>query len=172
MAHQQRRGTPGWGWLLLSSLFLAALAWMTYGSLQDVAGSLVFFLVGLLALFPWIVPLIGLPLGILDRLVFNFLHPYETALALARVQPSWLTRAWYWAVTAVGMMAGLLLTYLLVRRWVQKAQRGRRKQPDYALVHCAIFDGYRDHPLISDGVILIRNRVDPGGGGLGNGGYS
>jgi hypothetical protein len=41
---------------------ISVLAWITYGNLNDVLGSLAYGIIGLLNLYPWIIPFIGIGL--------------------------------------------------------------------------------------------------------------
>ncbi len=135
-------------------LVISILAWITYGTLEGVLGCLAFGVIGWINLFPWILPVIGIPLGILD-LSGVLIGMYDVTLNLARVNPSWLTLLVYWVVVTTGMILQLVM---LVVVWIRVRSRKYRAPPtprQYALVHCTIFDGTRENSLINDGTILI-----------------
>ena len=56
--------------LLTFSLLISILAWITYGNIEGVFGMLSYVIVGFLAFYPWIIPFLGIPLGLLDLLGF------------------------------------------------------------------------------------------------------
>jgi imidazolonepropionase-like amidohydrolase len=129
------------------------LAWATYGSLEGVLGSLAYLLVGWLGLFPWILPFVGIPLGLLDLFGVWGVGMYEATLDIAHLEPSWLAAVWYGLVALLGSVAGLLASMWIVRRVPRKQPEPR----NLALVNCHVVDGQRDSPLIEDAVVLIQN---------------
>ena len=84
--------------LLLFALLVAILSWITYGTLEGVLGMLSYIIVGFLAIFPWIIPFIGILLGILDLLGYLDFGIYELSLDIAHLESSWLSLLWYWIV--------------------------------------------------------------------------
>ena len=59
--------------LLFLTVLIALLAWITYGTFEGIIGALAFAIVGMLNVFPWFLPFIGIPLGILDAFgIFGF----------------------------------------------------------------------------------------------------
>jgi imidazolonepropionase-like amidohydrolase len=153
-----KRSSGVGGCLLGIVLVVTILAWATYGTVAGVLGSLAYLLVGLLDLFPWIIPFVGIPLGLLDLLGIWGVGMYDATLRLARLEPSWLPAVWYALVAIVASLAGLWLTGRLVRLVVGTGRRA----VDLALVNCRIVDGRRDSAVIDDGVILVKNEVEDG----------
>ena len=139
-------------------LLVAVLAWMTYGSLTGVLGMLAYLLVGLLNVYPWILPFIGIPLGIIDIILNNF-GMYTCTLGLARLEPSWMSSAWYWFIIIISSLIDIYLMIKIV--YLLKSKFGRKKEPkqNLALINCNIIDGNKDSKVISNGVILIQNKV-------------
>ncbi len=142
-------------------LLVAVLAWMTYGSLTGVLGMLAYLLVGLLNVYPWILPFIGIPLGIIDMILNNF-GMYTYTLGLARLEPSWMSSAWYWFIIIISSLIDIYLMIKIV--YFLKSKFGRKKEPkrNLALINCNIIDGNKDSKVISNGVILIQNKVEEG----------
>jgi imidazolonepropionase-like amidohydrolase len=135
---------------------ISILAWITYGSLTGVLGTISYLLVGLLGLFPWILPFVGIPLGLLDLLDIFGVGMYSWTLDVARLDASWLTGLWYALVVVIGVIGSLLLSV-----WMARAITKKEPQPrDLALVNCHILDGSREGAVIHDGVILVKNVVD------------
>ena len=87
---------PGGLVLFFFTIVIALLAWITYGTLEGVLGMLSFVIIGVLNIFPWIIPFVGIPLGILDILGIYSFALYDTTLSISRLKSSWLTILWYW----------------------------------------------------------------------------
>ncbi|GAJ06536.1 unnamed protein product, partial [marine sediment metagenome] len=51
--------------LLFLTILISLFAWITYGTLEGMLGALAHTITGLLNIFPWLIPFIGIPLGIL-----------------------------------------------------------------------------------------------------------
>ena len=59
--------------LIFFTILISIFGWITYGTLDGVLGVLAFFVAGLLNVFPWFIPFIGIPLGVLDILgIYGF----------------------------------------------------------------------------------------------------
>jgi imidazolonepropionase-like amidohydrolase len=150
----QDKGSLGvGGTLFVVVLLVTILAWITYGSLAGVLGMLAYLLVGLLGVFPWLIPYVGIPLGLLDLLGVLGVGMYQATLRIAHLEPSWLSALWYGVVVVLGSAIGLVTSI----RIAQAALRKRPKPRNLALVNCHVIDGYRDSQIIRDGVILIKN---------------
>jgi len=148
--------------LFLVIVMICILSWITYGNIEGVFGTLAYLIVGLLNLYPWAIPFVGIPLGILDFLgIFGF-GMWQGTLSIAHLNLSWLPILWYWLVSLVAMVIDIFLMYLTLS-WL-RGLKYRKKEPkaDLALVNCNIIDGNRDSKVITDGVILIKNIVMEG----------
>ncbi len=145
--------------LIFFILLIIVLAWITYGALTGVFGMLAYLLVGLLNVFPWIIPFVGIPLGILD-IILNIFGMYDFTLNLAHLQTSWMSITWYWIVSIISI---IIEFYLMVKIIViLRSKFDGKKQPktNLAIINCNIIDGNKDSKIISDGVILIENEVE------------
>ncbi|MHA1235801.1 MAG: hypothetical protein ACTSQL_12050, partial [Promethearchaeota archaeon] len=150
------------GFLLLLTVLIALLAWITYGTFEGIIGALAFTIVGLLNVFPWIIPFVGIPLGILDTLgIFGF-GMYNITLNLAHLSSSWMPVVWFWLIGILGSIIDIMLMYFVIS-WVKKLKY-RKKEPrtNYALVNCNIIDGTVNNSVIKKGVVLIKNIVGEG----------
>jgi len=150
------------GFLLLLTVLIALLAWITYGTFDGIIGVLAFTIVGLLNVFPWFIPFVGIPLGILDTLgIFGF-GMYNITLNLAHLSSSWMTVVWFWLIGILGSIIDIILMYIVIS--VLKKLKYRKKEPhsNYALVNCSIIDGNINNPVIKKGVVLIKNIVGEG----------
>ncbi|MFX1502960.1 MAG: amidohydrolase family protein [Promethearchaeota archaeon] len=146
--------------LFLFIVLVALLAWIIYGTLEGVLATLSYLIVGIICCFPWLIPFIGIPLGILDVLgIFGF-NIYTVSLNIARLSGSWLSVTWYWLISILGMGINLILMLRAIS-WF-KGIKHRKKEPktNYALINCNIIDGNRGSEIISNGVILIKNIVE------------
>lgn len=142
-------------------VLVAILAWITYGDLQGVLGMLAYLLVGLLNIYPWILPFIGIPLGIIDILINN-LGMYNLTIGLARVTSSWMSIAWYGIISIISILVEI---YLMIKIVIfLKVKFGGKKEPkkNIALINCNIIDGNKDSKVIENGIILIENEVEEG----------
>ncbi|MBD3254242.1 MAG: amidohydrolase family protein [Candidatus Lokiarchaeota archaeon] len=144
--------------LFFATLLISILAWITYASLEGVLGTLAFIIIGFIAIYPWVIPIIGIILGILDLFGFLNLNVYETTLNLAHVEASWITYTWFWIVSIFGIILDLIITLKII----SKIRRLKKKKPkkNLALINCHIFDGDLNSELIHDGVILVKNEVN------------
>ncbi len=159
--------------LLLFLTLIAILAWITYGTLEGVLGMLSYLIIGLLLIYPWIIPFAGIPLGILDILGLFRPGMYGITLNLAYIQSSWMTSIESWIIMILSILIQLVLDFLIIS-WI-KGLKYRKKEPktNLALINCNIIDGNKNSKVISDGIILIKNIVEENeiGGlivGLGN----
>ncbi|MCK4790555.1 MAG: amidohydrolase family protein [Desulfobacteraceae bacterium] len=143
------------GFLLGLLVVTLVLAWATYGTLAGALGTLTYLLVGLLGLFPWIIPFVGIPLGILDLLGVFGVGVYDATLRIARLDSSWLPVMWYTVVAILASVVGLVVSV----RAFQRIFRKRARPKNLALINCRIIAGDRDGQVIEDGVILIKNVV-------------
>ncbi len=141
--------------ILCLGAIVAFFAWITYGSSTGVLGALTYLLAGLLGFFPWIIPVVGVPLGIADLFGAFGGGMYGFTLNLAHVESSWLTVVWYALVVIISGVVSIVVS----RAWFRKLTRKQPQPKNMALVNCHIIDGSRDHPVIEDGVILIKNIV-------------
>jgi imidazolonepropionase-like amidohydrolase len=155
--HQQRSSNSGRFLFGLVALTVI-LAWITYGTLPGVLGAFSYLLVGLVGVLPWIIPLVGVPLGILDLLGTFGGGIYAATLDLARVESTWLTLLWYALVVVFASLVSLALSLRVIRSIFRKRPLPR----NLALVNVHVIDGRRDSQVLHDGVILIKNVVDPG----------
>jgi len=150
------------GFLLLLTVLIALLAWITYGTFDGIIGALAFTIVGMLNVFPWFIPFVGIPLGILDTLgIFGF-GMYDVTLNLAHLSSSWMTVAWFWLIGILGTIIDILLMYFVISGLKKLKYRKKEPQSNYALVNCSIIDGTINSPLIKKGVVLIKNIVGEG----------
>ncbi|MBN1636261.1 MAG: amidohydrolase family protein [Deltaproteobacteria bacterium] len=140
------------------AVLASILAWATYGTTAGVLGMIAYLAVGLLGVFPWIIPFAGIPLGLLDLVGIPGLGMYEATLKIAHLDTSWLTALWYLIVVAVAGIAGLIFSIMLWNALFRKPARPR----NLALINCHIIDGRRDSRMIDDGVILVRNISEKG----------
>ena len=143
--------------LLLFALLISILAWITYGTLEGVFGMLSYIIVGFLAIYPWIIPFIGIPLGILDLLGYLDFRIYELSLNVAHLESSWLSLVWYWIVSFIGIIINII-SMIKIISWL-KLLKKKEPRKNLALINCNIIDGNRESEIITNGVILIQNIV-------------
>jgi len=143
--------------LLLFALLISILAWITYGTLEGVFGMLSYIIVGFLAIYPWIIPFIGIPLGILDLLGYLDFRIYELSLNIAHIESSWLSLVWYWIVTIISIIINII-SMIKIISWL-KLLKKKEPSKNLALINCNIIDGNRESEIITNGVILIQNIV-------------
>ena len=143
--------------LIVFALFVSILAWITYGTLEGVLGMLSYIIVGFLALYPWIIPFIGIPLGILDLLGYLDFGIYELSLHIAHLEPSWLSLLWYWIVSIISIIINII-SMIKIISWLKRLKKKEPKK-NLALINCNIIDGNPESKLITNGVILIQNVV-------------
>jgi imidazolonepropionase-like amidohydrolase len=143
--------------LLLFALLISISAWITYGTLEGVFGMLSYMIVGFIAVYPWIIPFIGIPLGILDLLGYLDLGIYELSLKIAHLESSWLSLVWYWVISIISIIINII-SMIKIILWLKQLRKKEPKQ-NLALFNCNIIDGNRDSKIITNGVILIQNIV-------------
>ncbi len=149
--------------ILFFTLLVSVLAWATYGTVEGIFGMLSYVLVGLLGLLLWVIPpFIGMIFGVLDT--FNIAGPgmYGSTLAIARLDPSWMTAVWFTFVSVVGIGINLDLSFQIYFKLKKKLQKKKRIDTNLALINCNIIDGDQNSPIINNGVILIKNVVERG----------
>ena len=150
------------GFLLLLTLLISLFAWITYGTIEGVLGALAYTIVGLLNVFPWLIPFIGIPLGIIDSIGIYGFGMYNLTLNLARINSSWMTFVWFWTINSVGSALDLILMYLIIS-WIKNLNyRKKKSRTNIALVNCNIVDGNLKNPIIKRGIVLIKNIVEEG----------
>lgn len=143
--------------ILIFIIFISLLAWITYGTYEGIIGSLAYLIVGILNFFPWIIPFVGIPLGILDVLGIYGFKMYNLTLDIARLNSSWLPIAWYWIFSIIGSLIDIFLMYLIITWLLGLKYKKKEPKTNIALVNCNIIDGNRDSKIIPNGVILIKN---------------
>ncbi len=143
--------------LLFLTILISLFAWITYGTLEGTLGALAHTIIGLLNIFPWIIPFVGIPLGILDILGIYGVGMYNLTLNLARLDSSWMPVVWYWIMAIIGSVIDIILTLFTIG-WIKRLKY-RKKEPkaNLALINCNIIDGNLKSSIISKGVILIKN---------------
>ncbi|MFX1496648.1 MAG: amidohydrolase family protein [Promethearchaeota archaeon] len=123
-------------------------------------GTLAYIIVGLLCLFPWLIPFAGIPLGILDVLNIYGFDMYNLTLKFAHLNSSWISIFWYWFISIVGILVDIILIYLIVS-WLKGLKYRKKKvKTNLALINCSIIDGNRDSKILEDGIILIKNLIN------------
>ena len=137
-------------------IIVSILSWITYGTLQGVLGSLSYLLLGILCMFPWIIPFAGIPLGIIDLLGIWGFRMYDLTLFWAHLPGSWLPLLYYWVMVLVSSGLNCLVVYLIISKLITPKPAPKT---NIALVNCNIIDGNRESKVISDGVVLIKNIV-------------
>ena len=143
--------------LLFLAILISLFAWITYGTLEGVLGILAYNIVGLLCIFPWLIPFVGIPLGILDILGIYGFNMYNLTLNFAHLNSSWMSITWYWFVSIFGAFINLILIYLVIS-WLKGLKyRNKQLKTNLALINCSIIDGNRDSNVRDNGVILIKN---------------
>ena len=143
--------------LLTFALLISILAWITYGNVEGVFGMLSYIIVGFLAFYPWIIPFIGIPLGLLDLLGFMDFGIYELTLKIAHLEDSWMSFIWYWIISVLGIIINIV-SMIKIISWINNLKKKEPKK-NLALINCNIIDGNRDSKIITNGVILIKNIV-------------
>ncbi|MFW9950691.1 MAG: amidohydrolase family protein [Candidatus Thorarchaeota archaeon] len=148
--------------LVFMAILISLLAWITYGNLNDILGSLAYSIIGLLNFYPWIIPFIGIPLGILDLLGFFGFRMYDSTLNFAHLNSSWMSIFWYWVIIIVGILLEIFFMRIIISFIKNLKYREKTQKNNLALVNCSIIDGNKDSKIISNGVILIKNIVENG----------
>ncbi len=144
------------------TVLVSLLAWITYGNLNDVLGALTYGIIGLLNLYPWIIPFIGIPLGILDLLGFFGFKMYDLTLDIAHLNNSWIPIFWYWLVIILGILLEIIFMIIIISFIKKVKNREKVAKANLALINCNIIDGNKHSKVISNGVILIKNLVESG----------
>ncbi|GAH79290.1 unnamed protein product [marine sediment metagenome] len=116
-----------------------------------------YIIVGFLAVYPWIIPFIGIPLGILDLLGYLDFGIYELSLNIAHLESSWLSLVWYWIVSIISIIINII-SMIKIISWL-KLLKKKEPSKNLALINCNIIDGNRESEIITNGVILIQNIV-------------
>lgn len=150
---QKQQSSKLAGFILGLAAIVALCAWMTYKTSAGVLGALAYLLAGLLGIFPWIIPVVGIPLGIADLFGAFGSGMYVYTLRLAQVESSWLTIVWYAIVVIIASVVSIVVSMA----WYRKLTYKKPQPKNLALVNCHIIDGSRDNPVIDDGVILVKN---------------
>jgi len=143
--------------VLLFALVISILSWITYGTVEGVLGMLSYIIVGFLAIFPWIIPFVGIPLGVLDLLGYLDFGIYEFSLKIAHLESSWLSLVWYWIVIIISIIINII-SMIKIISWL-KLLKKKKPNKNLALINCNIIDGNRKSEIITNGVILIQNTV-------------
>jgi len=143
--------------LLIFLVLISILAWITYGTLEGVFGMLSYIIVGFIAVYPWIIPFIGIPLGILDLLGILDFGIYELSLKIAHLESSWLSLVYYCVISIISIIINII-SMIKIISWL-KGLRKNEPEKNLALINCNIIDGNRDSKIITKGVILIQNIV-------------
>jgi imidazolonepropionase-like amidohydrolase len=146
--------------LFFFTVLVTVLAWITYGSLQGVFGMLAYLLVGFINIFPWIIPFVGIPLGILDILGIFGPQMYSTTLNLAHLSSTWMPATWYWIIAVSSSLIDLIASILIISKLIGLKNRKKEPKTNYAMINCNIIDGRKESTIISNGVILIKNLVE------------
>lgn len=146
--------------LLFLTILISIFAWITYGTLEGALGILAHTIIGILNIFPWIIPFIGIPLGILDVLGIYGVGMYNLTLNLAHLDSSWMPVVWYWTTAIIGSAIDVILMFFTIG-WIKRLKY-RKKEPkvNLALINCNIIDGNLKSSIINKGVILIKNVVE------------
>ncbi|MHA1797258.1 MAG: amidohydrolase family protein [Candidatus Helarchaeota archaeon] len=143
--------------LFLIVLLTSILAWITYGNLEGVLGMLSYLLIGILCIFPWIIPFIGIPLGLIDIFGYWGFRMYDVTLTWSHLSSTWLPLFYYWMIVVFSCLIQVFFMFLIINKI-------STPKPDpktnLALINCKIIDGNRDSKVINDGVILIKNIVE------------
>ena len=145
--------------LFFFTVIITLLAWITYGTIEGVLGMLSYIIVGFLLIYPWIIPFIGIPLGLLDITgIFGF-GMYNQTLEIAHLNASWMPVIWSWIVTLCAILIEILLMFSIIS--ALKGLKYKKKEPttNLALINCNIIDGNKDSIVIQGGTILIKNIV-------------
>ncbi|MFX1574488.1 MAG: amidohydrolase family protein [Promethearchaeota archaeon] len=146
--------------ILIFLIFIALLAWITYGTYEGIFGTLAYLIVGILNFFPWIIPFVGIPLGILDVLGLFGFKMYNLTLNIAHLNSSWLPVTWFWIISIIGSLIDIFLMYLIISWLFGLKYKKKEPKANIALVNCSIIDGNKDSKIIANGVILIKNLTD------------
>ena len=154
---EKKSSSNSFSCLLLFALLISILAWITYGTLEGVFGMLSYIIVGFMAVYPWIIPFIGILLGILDLFGYLDFGIYELSLNIAHLESSWLTIVWYAVISIISIIINLI-SMIKIISWLKSLKKKEPKK-NLALINCNIIDGNRDSKIITKGVILIQNIV-------------
>ncbi len=141
--------------LFFITVLISIMAWITYGNLEGVLGALSYAVIGVLCVYPWIIPFAGLVLGILDVIGVINLQMYESTLNIARLESSWMSLTWYWIVSILAILIDLLLSVVIISKLYSLKYRKKESKTNLALINCKIIDGARDSKIVENGVILI-----------------
>ncbi len=121
-------------------IFVAIFAWITYASLEGVLGMLAYIIVGILCIFPWIIPVVGIPLGIMDILGIFGIGMYDYTLHVAHLSSSWMTILWYWIIAIIAIVINLISTILIILKVHGLKYNKKEPKSNLAIVNCNIID--------------------------------
>lgn len=137
-------------------LLLSLLAWIEYASLQGVFGYLSYLLLGITLVFPWLIPFIGIPLGIVDMFgLWNF-RMYDVLLNLSHLSRSWLTLTYYWIMVFSSVLFQIILDFIIVRYLINRKNKEPRIMQNIAFINCVIIDGNLDSDVVKDGYLVVE----------------
>ncbi|MCP4762423.1 MAG: amidohydrolase family protein, partial [archaeon] len=135
-------------------LFVSLLAWITYGNIDSVFGMLMYLIIGICAIFIWIIPIVGFVIGI----IFSG-YLYVSTLNIAQITPALLPFIWFCFNSFIGISYNVVFTILLIQRFKFRFPKNIK---NIALINCNIIDGLRNSDIIEGGVILIENKLKEG----------
>lgn len=140
-------------------LIVSIVAWIVYGNLQGVFGFLSFFFLGPLLSFPWIIPIIGFPLGIIDYLgIWNF-RMYDILLDLSHLGESWLTVTYYWLIILAAVLFQIIFDAIIILKLRNRKKNNVIDDKNIVLTHCNVIDGNRDSQVLRDHYITISSGI-------------
>ncbi|TFF63385.1 MAG: amidohydrolase family protein [Promethearchaeota archaeon] len=157
---KSRFGVLGTGGLILFffTIIVAELGWISYKSIDGVFGTLSFVLLSVIGFIPWIIPFVGIPLGILEKIsIFDI---YPIILNLSGITPTLFTITWYSIIVITSSTLGIFISVLIVLNGIKRRYKIRRPDYNIAIINCNIIDGKKESSIIKDGVILIKNIVE------------
>lgn len=143
--------------LLLFIILISLLAWITYGTVEGVFGMVSYLIIGWMGLFPWVIPFIGIPLGIINLLgILNF-GIYNISLTLSHLSSSWMSVTWFLIVSLIGILIDILLSLFIAVKINDAIKSKKGINENIALTNCTVIDGNLESKPTKDAVILIRN---------------
>ena len=143
--------------LLLFIVLVSLLAWITYGTVEGVFGIISYLIIGWIALFPWIIPFIGIPLGIINIIgIVNF-GIYNISLTLSHLTSSWMSLTWFLIISIIGILIDIILSLFIIVKVNDAIKSKKGVNENIALINCTVIDGNLESTPIKDAVILVRN---------------
>ncbi|TXT53405.1 MAG: Imidazolonepropionase (modular protein), partial [Promethearchaeota archaeon] len=143
--------------LLLFIILVSLLAWITYGTVAGVFGMVSYLIIGWIGLFPWIIPIVGIFLGILDLAgILNF-GIYGLSLNLSHLNSSWMSVFWFLITSMIGVLIDIFLTIVIIVKIKDVLDKNKGVKKNLALINCTVIDGNLDSSPIENAVILIKN---------------